>query len=182
MILWEEPMNTDDVLNYGHQTVVEAVKGLPVEAWYTPGVCGVWSVKEIIAHLASFEQMLVDVLNSLLDDTLPTPTLDRLVEDYVTFNDAEVEARRHKTAEEVWAEYNEAYTRAAALLARIPYEGRRLNGVLAWYGPDYDLEDFITYSFYGHKREHCAQIAVFRDRLAEAEGQSVGHGGDSTAG
>ena len=31
---------------------------------------------------------------------------------------------------------------------------------------EYSLEDFIVYTFYGHKREHSAQIAAFRDRLA----------------
>ena len=54
----------------------------------------------------------------------------------------------------------------AELLAQIPYEGRRLNGTLPWYGEEYDLEDFIIYTFYGHKREHSAQIAAFRDQLA----------------
>jgi hypothetical protein len=27
------------------------------------------------------------------------------------------------------------------------------------------LDDFIVYTYYGHKREHAAQIAAFRDRL-----------------
>jgi hypothetical protein len=38
-------------------------------------------------------------------------------------------------------------------------------GLLPWYSAEYDLEDYITYAFYGHKREHCAQIAVYRDTL-----------------
>ena len=64
------------------------------------------------------------------------------------------------------AEYEVAYARAVTLMVRIPVEGRRLNGVLPWYGPEYSLEDFIVYTFYGHKREHSAQIEAFRDRLA----------------
>jgi hypothetical protein len=39
-------------------------------------------------------------------------------------------------------------------------------GTLPWYGPEYALDDFIVYSYYGHKREHSAQINVFRDQLA----------------
>ena len=34
-----------------------------------------------------------------------------------------------------------------------------------WYGKEYALDDFIVYTFYGHKREHSAQIAAFRDLL-----------------
>jgi len=29
----------------------------------------------------------------------------------------------------------------------------------------YALDDFLVYAYYGHKREHSAQIAAFRDRL-----------------
>ena len=158
-------MNTDNVLQYGHQMVVQTVKGLPEEDWHTTGVCGIWSVKDIIAHLASFEQLLVDVLTSQMGDD-PTPTLDRWLEDYVAFNDIEVAARQHMTVAEVWAEYNDTQARTAELLAQIPAEDRRINGTLPWYGEEYDLEDFLVYSFYGHKREHSAQIAAFRDHLA----------------
>lgn len=159
-------MNTDNVLQYGHQMVGQTVKGLPEKNWYTPGVCGVWSVKDIIAHLASFEKLLVDVLTAQLEEDHPTSTLDRFLEDYVAFNDIEVAARQHLTVAEVWAEYNDTQARTAELLAQIPFEDRRLNGALPWYGEEYDLEDFIVYTFYGHKREHSAQIAAFRDRLA----------------
>jgi len=30
---------------------------------------------------------------------------------------------------------------------------------------NYALDDVIVYMYYGHKREHNAQIAAFRDRL-----------------
>lgn len=167
-------MNTTDILKYGHQAVLGTIDGLAEADWYTPGVCGVWSVKDIIAHLASFEHWLIDVLNSLLDPGSPTPTLDKYVEDYEGFNDAEVARRRDKTAAEVWAEYEDAQAQAAELLAGLPVEMYRQNGTLPWYGQEYDLDDFIVYTFYGHKREHSAQIAVFRDQLVlEASGPSV---------
>ena len=38
-------------------------------------------------------------------------------------------------------------------------------GTLPWDGEDYALDDFLVYGYYGHKREHSAQIAAFRDRL-----------------
>lgn len=159
-------MNTSDVLEYGHQTVLKEVEGLSEEDWYTPDVCGWWSIKEIIAHLASFEHLLVDVLNSLLDDG-PTPTLDKYRQGIEQFNDAEVMKRRDRTVSEVWTEYKDTYAQAAWLLTQIPDEVRQLNGALPWYGPEYDLDDFIVYTFYGHKREHSAQIALFRDQLNE---------------
>jgi hypothetical protein len=50
------------------------------------------------------------------------------------------------------------------LVAQIPAETLRATGTIPWYGPEYALDDLITYMYYGHKREHSAQIAVFRDR------------------
>ena len=76
-------MNAIDVLENGHQTVMQAIEGLEAERWEDSGVVGVWSTKDVIAHLA-------------------------------------------------------------------------------WYGDAYDLDDFIAYMYYGHKREHAAQIKLFR--------------------
>lgn len=156
-------MNASDILKNGHATVMTAIEGLPETTWTMPGACGIWSVKDIMAHFASFERVLVDTLNSLLNQE-PTPHLDKFIGDHEQFNDAEVEARRDRTVAEVLAEYEQAYHQALELLNQIPVERRRQNGILPWYGDIYDLEDFIVYTFYAHKREHCGQIGIFRDR------------------
>jgi len=159
-------MNASDVLKYGHRTVLQTIEGLAEADWETPGVCGVWSVKNIIAHLASYEHMLVEVLTSFLGGG-PTPYLDRMGQGPVLFNDDEVDRRKNKTVGETLAEYNDTQAQTMALVAQIPAETIRQTGALPWYGPEYALDDFIVYTYYGHKREHCAQIAVFRDLLAK---------------
>lgn len=162
-------MNATDILKYGHLTVLQSIEGLPEADWETAGVCGVWSVKNIIAHLASFEHMLVDVLKTLLDDG-PFPMLEKMgAIGPEEFNNTEVAARRDMTVAETLAEYNEVQAQTMQLLAKIPADVRRQTGTLPWYGTEYDLDDFIVYSFYGHKREHSAQIAVFRDTLKPAK-------------
>jgi hypothetical protein len=52
-----------------------------------------------------------------------------------------------------------------SLVAQIRPEQFRQVGILPWYGMDYSLDDLLVYMYYGHKREHSAQIAAFRDRL-----------------
>lgn len=160
-------MNTYDVLRYGHQTVERAVAGLDKSDWQAAGVTGVWSVKDVIAHLASFEQVLVEILESLLSPG-PTPTVERFKQGQQRFNDYEVNRRRQLTVREVWDEYERGHLRTLELLAQIPCQQLQENGALPWYGPAYDLEDFMVYTFYGHKREHSAQIAIYRDRLQRA--------------
>lgn len=159
-------MNALDILKYGHQTVLRTLEGLPPTEWETPDVCGIWSVKDIMAHLASYEHLLVEVLNSLLGSE-QTPLLEKVGKlGFEGFNDSEVALRQGKSASEVLAEYQDIQTKTMALAAQIPLEMWPQTGALAWYGPEYALDDFIVYSYYGHKREHSAQIAVFCDQLA----------------
>jgi hypothetical protein len=165
-------MNAGDVLKYGHEMVVQAVEGLPDPAWLAPGVCGVWSVKDVIAHLASAELLVVDVLSTFVE-TRPTPHLDAFKRKDPKHNDQEVERRQAWPAARVLAEYQEAAERALALAARIPAETARRAGSLPWYGDEYALDDFLVYTSYGHKCEHCAQIAAYRDRLKGRTGGSA---------
>ncbi len=155
-------MNACDVLKYGHQTVLRTIDGLPKADWETSGVCGYWSVKDLIAHLASFEHVLVDVLNSFLEGG-PTPYLDKHNDRGYNFNDSEVALRHSKSVDDVLAEYNATHAETMTLVAQIPEETLRRPGTLPWYGMEYALDDYIAYAYYGHKREHSAQIAVFRD-------------------
>lgn len=151
-------MHPNDVLRYGDATLRNAIDGLSSEAWATP-VCGRWTARDVVAHLASYELLLGDVLLRVLGDEGDTPALDRLLSSEA-FNDAEVEARADRTPEEVFAEYSAASERARDLAARVPEATWRAAGILEWYGADYDLEDFLTYASYGHKREHAAQLAA----------------------
>ncbi len=157
-------MNTSDVIRYGHGTLTSTLNGVAKEHWETPGVCGVWSVKDILSHLTSFELVLIDAMNELLGNE-ETPNLDALRQDFSNFNDGQVELRRGKTPDEVLAEYNAAHQEVMRLIEKVPVETRRTNGALTWYGPNYDLEDFIIYTNYAHKREHSAEINKFRDTL-----------------
>jgi hypothetical protein len=159
-------MNASDILKYGHLTVLKTLEGFPEAALQQSGACGVWSVKDIIAHLASYELVLVDVLISFLEDE-PTPYLGRFTELGPQFNDTEVNLRKGRGFQDVLQEYISASERAQELIARISPDTCRQTGTLPWYGDPYSLDDLIVYMYYGHKREHSAQIAAFRDRLRQ---------------
>jgi uncharacterized protein (TIGR03083 family) len=159
-------MNAVDILKYGQGTVYQTIEGFPESAWEKPGACGVWSVKDILAHLTSYEEVLVDILSTFVGKH-STPYLDKYTAPGGQFNDAEVEKRRGKTVQEILDEFNDAHAQATALAAQIRPEQFRQNGTQPWYGMDYSLDDIIVYMYYGHKREHSAQIAAFRDRLTK---------------
>ncbi len=158
-------MNAHDILKYGHLWVRKHLEGLSDEQMVVPGVCGIWSVKEIMAHLASYECVLEEVLLGFADPA-PTPTLDQLTRmDGDAFNAVQVGMRQDRPVSEVLSEYNQAYERAITALARLDEDLLRKPGTIPWYGKEYSLDDFIVYQYYGHKREHMAQVAVYRDAL-----------------
>jgi uncharacterized protein (TIGR02246 family) len=157
-------MNAVDILKYGQQTVLQTLEEFPVASVEKPGACGVWSVKDIIAHLASYEEVLVDVL-ATFGSLQPTPYLNKFTEPGGQFNDTEVGLRKARAMPEVLAEFNDAHAQVMSLATQFSPERFRQNGTLPWYGMEYALDDFLVYTFYGHKREHSAQIAAFGDRL-----------------
>ena len=157
-------MNAVDILKYGQQTVLQTLAEFPEGNAERPGACGLWSVKDIIAHLASYEEVLVDVLSTFTGKH-PTSFLNKFTAPGGQFNDTEVARRRGRTLHEVLEEFNDAHAQAISLVAQIRPEQCRHNGTLPWYGMEYSLDDFIVYAFYGHKRQHSAQIAAFRDLL-----------------
>ncbi len=159
-------MHASDILYYGHTFIERAVDGLDLEdpSWNISGACGIWSIREIIAHLTSFELTLVEILQLLLGEEVPTSLLAQMANP-AKFNDDQVALRKNQTTAETWNEYVAAFQKSSELFSRIPVDQHRQSGLLEWYGPDYDLEDFLVYTFYGHKREHGAQINAFRDIL-----------------
>jgi Mycothiol maleylpyruvate isomerase N-terminal domain len=156
-------MNAFDILKYGHLTVCKTIEGLPEPEWATGGVCGYWSVKDVIGHLAAYELVLEEVLGTFLGRT-ETPNLKEFTAG-PGFNDAQAALRATRGVQDVLGEYNNVQARVMLLVPQISPEVWREAGRLPWYGTEYALDDFIVYQYYGHKREHCAQIAVFCDTL-----------------
>jgi uncharacterized damage-inducible protein DinB len=155
-------MHAVDVLKYGNLTVLKALDGIPQDEWETEGVCGWWSVKNIIAHLASFEHILEEVLATFQGGG-PRPYMQAWAKG--DFNDVQVAERQDMSWKETLEEYQQMHAHNMQLAAKIPLETWRETGAIPWYGEEYDLEDFIGYQYYGHKREHSAQINVFKDRF-----------------
>src|SRR6202163_1540846 len=114
-------MNETDILKYGQLTVLQTLEGCPETELATAGACGVWSVKDIIAHLASYERVLVDILTAFTGGG-PTPVLNDFIEQGGQFNDIEVSRRQAKTMQDVLAEFNDTYAQAMSLISNIPTE------------------------------------------------------------
>ena len=154
-------MNAKDIIKYGHLHVLEAVKGINDEEWQKPGVTTEWSIKDMVAHLASYEHFLEDALNFVLKPGTPTPYLDEMNSDYDGFNGKEVGKRKKISPQEVMKEYTDTQKRVADIIEKTAPELLSKTGTIPWYGREYSLDDFIVYASYGHKEGHVAQIKRF---------------------
>lgn len=178
-------MNSPTILHDAYKTLIEAACAVPLAQWQGEGVCGVWSVKDIVAHMTSYEQVTVEVLTGFLRSA-PSPLVDLLVADDERFNTEQVAQRSHLSAAAILDEYAAAHATARRLLDQIPLEMRQQNGTMPWYGNDYDLDDYLAY-MYGHAREHAAQIDLFRTQVlhlaspAHDMAEGMGTAGDGTA-
>lgn len=157
-------MHAEDMMKYGHGTLMTALGRIPASDIDVKKACGYWSVKDIIVHLTASEYLLNDALNSLLGET-ETPHIDKFVNQSSDYNDRPVTLAQEKSYDQVLGDYQEAYEISCERLALIDKELYRQSGLLKWYGEAYDLEDFIVYTIYAHKREHSAHIDVFADTI-----------------
>lgn len=166
-------MNARDILFYGNRTLQEGIERVPPSERNTPGLIGWWSAREALAHLAIFEAGLVQILEAFLGG--PEPTLMANMDS--SKNDELVAGKKGMTFDDLLAAYNADHARSLELIEKIPPEKLREVGAIPWYGPEYSLDDFLVYTFYGHKREHTARFEAFGDML-DAKG-TTGTPGDS---
>jgi uncharacterized damage-inducible protein DinB len=158
-------MNATELLDNCHLMMLQALDDLPDEEWDVPGVSGDWSVKDILAHLVSYEYLLIDVLNSTLGNS-STMHLSHFIHHRDTFNDEEVEKRRYDTAQHVLDEYNDVQVETTSLLASIPSETLQKAGIVPALGEERSPNDFVNIVS-KHTNEHRAQIEAFRNREAK---------------
>lgn len=156
-------MNALEILHYGHRDTLAVFEGLNGDEWNRPGVTSGWSPKDVLAHLTSFELVLEDVMKSVLGRG-PTPALEAFTRHHGSFNEAQVAARRGRPPDAILEEYVAAHERVMALAGELGPKRLRETGTIPWYGADYALDDFVVYANYAHKREHCAQLKLFRRR------------------
>ncbi len=155
-------MNVAEQLENAHLLVIQTVDNLPELEWDTPIAENSWTVKDIIAHLASYEHILVDVFNAFLEESPATPYLAQYAEHHADFNQVQVGERSNHTAQQVIDEFEEMQAEATSLLARIPAERIEQKGTLSWY-KDRSLGDFVS-ALSGHIQRHCDEITAFRNR------------------
>jgi hypothetical protein len=155
-------MNAPDILKYGHGWFLKQLDDFPEARWEISGATGIWSAKDVLSHIASYEV----ALPIILEEFISTGKSEKspMGSDHQKFNDDETSKRKGKSKSAILEEYNNAYEQVSKLITQISPEKCREVGTIPWYGEEYSLDDYLVYNYYGHKREHGSQIAEFKNK------------------
>ena len=130
--------------------LTEALAGIPEERLGEPGAVGEWSVKDLMGHIAFWdEQALLAAERHLAGQ----PQVQ--VVDWQAMNEREAAARAGRSAAELRAELERAHELIVALLeSRPPLDPSAVG-----------LCGCMEESTYQHYDEHAAQIRAWRERV-----------------
>lgn len=94
-----------EALEDGRQELVEMLQDLPDEEMLKPGVCGEWSIKDILAHLTQWEGQTVTLLFQASQSERKPTTAHFGKETIDEVNQRWYEASRERQLERVWEDW-----------------------------------------------------------------------------
>lgn len=147
----------------GNKSFLKSIEGINPEIIDRPGACGEWSIKDILSHIVSYEELFVEVFQGQLDGGKTVLTLVKIGNDHQKFNDLGIARGKKKSFEALVSEYNKLNEKVMELAGKISPETYSKVGTIPWYGGEYALDDLIIILNYGHKKEHGAQIGLFKE-------------------
>jgi hypothetical protein len=127
--------------------------GLSDDAMRQPW-CGVWGVREILAHIAAWQREMIPVLERLARGERPIPE-GVSYEDIDGWNARHVAAWRGLTVEGIRAELDASHQDFLAAARAVP-EAR--------FAPDKTATRIVDLNGPHHYREHAAEIRAWRAR------------------
>jgi len=138
-------------LEAARQELVAALQGLPEEKMTTP-MLGEWSVRDVLAHIAAWDEVAAQDLRRLAKGRVPTVAAIRGQEDVDRWNGFFVAARRPFPLSQVLAELEENRAYLRQVLAELPE---------ALFGEGQPGRTFCEIPA-RHDREHAEQIRRWR--------------------
>ena len=129
----------------------EALDGLTDEEMSAPGAVGEWSVRDLLAHVATWEEEALKALPVIVrGGKLPRYASVGGID---AFNARQQEAKRHLTLEHLRLEMAATHQRLLALLDRVPESAYRQEGRFL---------KRLRLDTYGHWRLHTEDVRRWR--------------------
>jgi hypothetical protein len=117
-------------------------------------VHGDWTLKDLVGHLADWEQLIVDGLRQLLLDQ--TPQFAVTISDFAAFDESRVQARRPQPWRQVWQDFNRSRKMLDDVFQQFPELFLSHTLVTPW---DKEMPAYFWLTIcFGHDHEHAAHL------------------------
>ncbi len=157
--------NLTDSLNQERAVLIDAIKDLPDDFLERKGVIGEWSIKNVLAHLVSWERAVTDFLPERIATGVRPAIFAVISDDEDGWNAKQVASREHLTVRE---QFDELQQSRQALLQVLRATGEEtLNREHPWPEWKGTVAAYVLDSVGGHESEHreavLAGVARLRD-------------------
>jgi hypothetical protein len=139
--------------------------GLSEEQLLEPGVTGDWSVRDIIAHVTTWDEEALKHLPTVLEGRRP-PRYSVTSGGIDRFNALMTTKKQRLPLSEVLRQLDDSHRRVIELIGRAP-EDQLIR--------DTPFRRRLRLDTYSHYRKHAAAIRRWRERLNEGERQRSDH-------
>ena len=134
---------------------------LSVEQMNQPGAVGVWSVKDVLAHIAFWECYMTSILRAIARDEVPELAAD----DETERNNASVVAQYYqRSLSGVIADWQQAREDLLEQLEQLSDEDLNDPDRFPW-NEGRTLLDRIAGNSYGHEQEHIEQLRAWMEKF-----------------
>jgi hypothetical protein len=132
------------------EELLNAAGLVPPEERASRRVCGVWTLKDVLGHVADWEWVGVEGLRQM---AAARPLDSEHIADIESWNQEHAEARRDQRWEEVWADLHAARKELLEILEGMSQADLMRSYVFPW-GPEGTAYDWLC-AFISHDREHA---------------------------
>jgi len=148
-----------EAIQQARASMLQALDGLSPDAMLRPGVVGMWSVKDILAHLAIWQSELITALSQLeWPDRVPEIVQ---IEDIDEFNAQEYRANVRRSLDVVLEDFHGVHKHLLKMVDDVnekwlddPRKFPWMEGEGLWY--------LIAENGYWHEEEHAENIKQWR--------------------
>lgn len=137
-----------------------AIDGLTADQMLIPGAVGIWSVKDVFAHLVAWESELVTALNNISKRHTPYIVL---IEDIDEWNEDQYHANAPRPLDAVWADLDSVHKMVIRMVEDLDDKTLFDNRSFPWMEGE-PLVYLIEENAYLHEREHAQEIRDWRSR------------------
>jgi hypothetical protein len=150
-----------DTLSTIRADLLQVLNGLTPEQMLQPGVTGIWSVKDILAHLVAWEAEVVTALNQVQNRRVPSIIN---IEDIDEWNEEQYHTNRERPLEAILADFEGVHKMLCRMVEdfdeRALTDTRRypwMEGEPLWFL----IEDSVIL----HEQEHAEEIGAWRKNI-----------------